>query len=105
MNAIVSDACIGCGLCEGTCPDVFRMGDDGLAPGRGVPAGRIFTYPRGIDPAAGPAPERGGPRCFVFVSSDAGMPQGVRRFSWYIRRSAWSSNSRRVSAEGVNWSV
>lgn len=23
--------CIGCGLCEGTCPQVFRMGDDGLA--------------------------------------------------------------------------
>ena len=39
MNAIVSDACIGCGLCEGTCPDVFHMGDDGLAHGSGVPAG------------------------------------------------------------------
>ena len=40
MNAIVSDACIGCGLCEGTCPDVFHMGDDGLAHGSGVPAGQ-----------------------------------------------------------------
>ena len=40
MNAIVSDACIGCGLCEGTCPDVFHMGDDGLPHGSGVPAGQ-----------------------------------------------------------------
>ncbi len=23
--------CIGCGLCESLCPDVFSMGDDGLA--------------------------------------------------------------------------
>ncbi len=23
--------CIGCGLCEETCPEVFRMADDGLA--------------------------------------------------------------------------
>jgi ferredoxin len=23
--------CIGCGLCAGTCPEVFSMGDDGLA--------------------------------------------------------------------------
>ncbi|MEG1863631.1 MAG: ferredoxin [Oscillospiraceae bacterium] len=23
--------CIGCGLCAATCPDVFAMGDDGVA--------------------------------------------------------------------------
>lgn len=23
--------CISCGLCEGTCPSVFRMAEDGLA--------------------------------------------------------------------------
>ena len=23
--------CIGCGLCEGTCPEVFRMNDEGKA--------------------------------------------------------------------------
>ena len=33
MNAIVNDTCIGCGLCAGTCPLVFTMGDDGLAHG------------------------------------------------------------------------
>lgn len=31
MKATVSEDCIGCGLCEGTCPDVFEIGDDGLA--------------------------------------------------------------------------
>ncbi|MDY0340959.1 MAG: ferredoxin [Coriobacteriia bacterium] len=25
------DLCIGCGLCEQACPEVFRMGEDGLA--------------------------------------------------------------------------
>ena len=33
MNAIVNDACIGCGLCNGICPEIFSMGDDGLAHG------------------------------------------------------------------------
>ncbi len=25
------DLCIGCGACEEVCPDVFRIGDDGIA--------------------------------------------------------------------------
>ena len=38
MNATVNENCIGCGLCAGTCPEVFHMGDDGLAHGSGIPA-------------------------------------------------------------------
>lgn len=37
MKAIVNDSCIGCGLCAGTCPLVFTMGEDGLAHGGDVP--------------------------------------------------------------------
>ncbi|MDZ4177693.1 MAG: ferredoxin [Coriobacteriia bacterium] len=25
------DLCIGCGTCEETCPEVFRLGDDGIS--------------------------------------------------------------------------
>ena len=31
MKYIVNEGCICCGLCAGTCPEVFSMGDDGLA--------------------------------------------------------------------------
>jgi len=32
MKAIVDrDLCIGCGLCEDTCPEVFRLAEDGIA--------------------------------------------------------------------------
>ena len=31
MKASVNEDCIGCGLCEGPCPDVFSIGDDGVA--------------------------------------------------------------------------
>lgn len=30
MKANIVPGCIGCGLCENTCPEVFRLGDDGL---------------------------------------------------------------------------
>jgi len=32
MKAVIDrDGCIACGLCTETCPEVFRMADDGLA--------------------------------------------------------------------------
>lgn len=31
MKYKVNEGCIGCGLCEGTCPEVFFMTDEGVA--------------------------------------------------------------------------
>lgn len=31
MKATVEPGCISCGLCVSTCPEVFRLGSDGLA--------------------------------------------------------------------------
>lgn len=31
MKYRVNDSCIGCGLCEGICPEVFSMTDEGIA--------------------------------------------------------------------------
>ena len=33
MTATVNENCISCGLCAGTCPEVFHMGEDGFAHG------------------------------------------------------------------------
>ena len=39
--SIERSGCISCGLCAGTCPEVFHMGDDGLAHGSGIPEGQL----------------------------------------------------------------
>lgn len=31
MKARVNDGCISCGMCIGTCPEVFRFNDEGVA--------------------------------------------------------------------------
>lgn len=31
MKAYVTDACIGCSLCAGSCPEVFTMNENGRA--------------------------------------------------------------------------
>lgn len=37
MHATVNENCIGCGLCNGICPEVFSMGDNGFAHGGNFP--------------------------------------------------------------------
>ncbi|MQN01288.1 MAG: ferredoxin [Lachnospiraceae bacterium] len=36
MKYVVDDSCIGCGLCEGTCPEIFSIGDDGKAHAKDI---------------------------------------------------------------------
>ena len=31
MNVTIVEGCIACGLCYGTCPEIFRQQDDGTA--------------------------------------------------------------------------
>lgn len=31
MQFFVNDQCIGCGMCEGTCPEIFHITDAGVA--------------------------------------------------------------------------
>lgn len=40
MNAIVSDGCIGCGLCAATCPVVFHL-NDGVCHGGEIPDNQL----------------------------------------------------------------
>ena len=44
MKYHVNDKCIGCGLCESTCPEVFSMNDDVAVAIEGdVPATALAT--------------------------------------------------------------
>ena len=43
---IERDGCISCGLCEGTCPSVFRIAEDGLA--------EVHHQPETAEEQAGP---------------------------------------------------
>ena len=31
MRYVVNEGCIGCGACEGACPEIFIMNEEGLA--------------------------------------------------------------------------
>ncbi len=31
MKLKINEGCIGCGLCQGTCPTIFSINDDGMA--------------------------------------------------------------------------
>lgn len=51
--AIDRSGCIGCGLCAETCPEVFRMNDDGKAEVYAQPEG---TSKDAVNDAAGNCP-------------------------------------------------
>ena len=31
MNVMIEEGCIGCGLCENVCPEVFKLNEDGIS--------------------------------------------------------------------------
>ena len=37
MKAVVNEDCIGCGMCEGVCPEVFQLNSGGLSEVVGDP--------------------------------------------------------------------
>ena len=51
MIATVSQDCIGCGMCGDTCPEVFELGEDGLAHAivDEVPAGAFDSAQQACD--------------------------------------------------------
>lgn len=50
MKVVVhQDICIGCGLCESICPDVFRMNDDNLAEVHQQPEALSDTLQEAVD--------------------------------------------------------
>lgn len=53
---IERDGCISCGLCEGTCPSVFRIAEDGLAEVHHQP--ETAEEQAGAQEAAGGCPTR-----------------------------------------------
>ena len=51
MKYFVNDGCIGCGLCAGTCPEVFSMSDEGVAVAidSEVPEGALDSAAEAMD--------------------------------------------------------
>ena len=41
--------CIGCGFCEGVCPEVFRLDDEGLSEVAGNPADHAAAVQEAAD--------------------------------------------------------
>ncbi len=60
MKATVNEDCIGCGLCEGTCPDVFSISDDGVAVAIEEDVPEDAEDPAPAAAATRPAPPRAG---------------------------------------------
>ena len=59
---IERDGCISCGLCEGTCPSVFRIAEDGLA--------EVHHQPETAEEQAGAQEAAGGCPVAVSVKAD-----------------------------------
>lgn len=76
---IERDGCISCGLCEGTCPSVFRIAEDGLA--------EVHHQPETAEEQAGAQEAAGGCRWPSFMSAEnvsvKGRPSGL---PFYIDR-------------------
>ena len=52
---VIIDKCIGCGLCTSICPNVFELGDDGIAHAK---ADGDKKYPKEVKEAADSCPTK-----------------------------------------------
>ena len=62
---IERDGCISCGLCEGTCPSVFRIAEDGLA--------EVHHQPETAEEQAGAQEAAHIPRIGAFFSQECSV--------------------------------
>ena len=68
---IERDGCISCGLCEGTCPSVFRIAEDGLA--------EVHHQPETAEEQAGAQEPQAAVRWLSFMSAENVSVKADRR--------------------------
>jgi len=62
LKVKIEDGCIGCGMCESNCPNVFRMTDDGIA--------EVFAMPEPADEGDAQEAANNCPVSVINVSDD-----------------------------------
>ena len=93
------DACIGCGLCAETCPEVFSLRDDGFAeaaPGP-VPESAQETAAEAMDAARRARSKRADKGRQICYTGSI-LSNGVELWKNVMWRSTWKRRTRRTGA-------